>query len=201
MNGMTRRWAGVSGPAAVALALACVASAPLAAEVGPSSSLIERQQIERLSGLSAGIDAYVALHRGLDTQQPWPHDSVSSAAIAAHREGLASGIRAARAAAVRGDLFDPASVDTIRRRFAESYAGRAAEQFRARIAEEGPLDVSLQLNVAVPPGAGVAPVPPGMLAWLPALPDELEYRFVGRHLVLRDTEADLIIDYVPNLVP
>jgi hypothetical protein len=29
----------------------------------------------------------------------------------------------------------------------------------------------------------------------------VEYRFVGRALILRDTVANLIIDFIPNAVP
>ena len=36
---------------------------------------------------------------------------------------------------------------------------------------------------------------------LPRLPDGLEYRFMGRDLVLRDQASNLIIDFVPGAVP
>jgi hypothetical protein len=40
------------------------------------------------------------------------------------------------------------------------------------------------------------------LLWaLPALPGELEYRIVGRDLVLWDEHAALIIDFIPNAFP
>jgi hypothetical protein len=47
----------------------------------------------------------------------------------------------------------------------------------------------------------MATMPPGLLKVLPALPKELEYRIIGRDLVLRDVDASLIIDYVPNVIP
>ena len=39
-----------------------------------------------------------------------------------------------------------------------------------------------------------------LLASLPPLPEEIEYRFVGKHLILRDAKANLIIDYIPNAI-
>jgi hypothetical protein len=39
---------------------------------------------------------------------------------------------------------------------------------------------------------------PLMIAALPPLPEELEYRFVGRDLVLLDVHAGLIVDILPN---
>ncbi len=179
------------------LVVSMTASAPF----GSPTTTAHMRQSDSLAGLTATIATYVALHRRLDIEQPWPHDSVSSAAIAAHRKGLAEGVRHARADAARGDIFVPAAVEAIRGRFAELYPGPAVDQFRARLGEEGPLDVSLRLGAAVPADVGVTPVPPRLLAWLPALPDELEYRFAGRHLILRDTEAALVVDYASNIVP
>jgi hypothetical protein len=39
-------------------------------------------------------------------------------------------------------------------------------------------------------------VPPNVLAVLPKLPDDLRYRFVGRHLVLLDVRSGLILDRI-----
>ena len=44
------------------------------------------------------------------------------------------------------------------------------------------------------------PTPPCVLAVLPPLPDELQYRFVGRDLVLVDIEANLIVDVLPEAI-
>jgi hypothetical protein len=40
-------------------------------------------------------------------------------------------------------------------------------------------------------------VPPNILAVLPRLPDDIPYRFFGRHLILLDTRANLILDRMP----
>jgi hypothetical protein len=44
-------------------------------------------------------------------------------------------------------------------------------------------------------------VPTVLLDALPPLPRELEYRFVGTTLVLRDIEAALILDYATGVLP
>jgi hypothetical protein len=49
--------------------------------------------------------------------------------------------------------------------------------------------------------APVATTPPSFLQKLPALPDQLSYRFVGRHLTLRDNESGLVVDYLLNVAP
>jgi hypothetical protein len=43
-------------------------------------------------------------------------------------------------------------------------------------------------------------VPPHILAVLPRLPDDIEYRFLGRHLILLDTRANVILDRIPYAV-
>jgi hypothetical protein len=45
------------------------------------------------------------------------------------------------------------------------------------------------------------PTPLCFLAVLPELPNFLQYRFVGRDLVLVDIEADLIVDVLPRALP
>jgi hypothetical protein len=43
--------------------------------------------------------------------------------------------------------------------------------------------------------------PPPVLFGLPRLPEELQYRFVGRDLVLVDVEANLVVDVLPDAFP
>ncbi|HET7746031.1 MAG TPA: hypothetical protein VFM29_01940, partial [Vicinamibacteria bacterium] len=52
-----------------------------------------------------------------------------------------------------------------------------------------------------PDGAPFSSVPPDLLMKLPQLPDQVRYRFVGRALILRDTEANVILDFIPDVVP
>jgi len=40
-----------------------------------------------------------------------------------------------------------------------------------------------------------------VLAVLPPVPDDVEYRFVGRDLILRDAHANVVIDVLPDAVP
>jgi hypothetical protein len=44
-------------------------------------------------------------------------------------------------------------------------------------------------------------VPSALLLKLPPLPEVVRYRFVGRTLILRDTEANVILDFLPDVVP
>jgi len=44
-------------------------------------------------------------------------------------------------------------------------------------------------------------VPPPVLLKMPQLPKELEYRFVGKNLVLLDSVANILVDFIPQAVP
>jgi hypothetical protein len=44
-------------------------------------------------------------------------------------------------------------------------------------------------------------VPPRLMDVLPPLPKQLEYDFAGRAIVLRDIDADVVVDFVPNALP
>ena len=59
----------------------------------------------------------------------------------------------------------------------------------------------LRVNGTYPEGIPLQSSPPSFLANLPKLPVSLEYRLVGRDLVLRDRGANLIVDLIPNVVP
>ena len=61
--------------------------------------------------------------------------------------------------------------------------------FRSRINQEYPQTSAMQST------------PPTLLANLPKLPPELEYRIVGRELVLLDTKSNLIVDLLPDAFP
>jgi len=44
-------------------------------------------------------------------------------------------------------------------------------------------------------------VPPRLMEVLPPLPKQLEYDFVGRTLVVRDVDADVVVDFIPGALP
>jgi hypothetical protein len=56
------------------------------------------------------------------------------------------------------------------------------------------------VHARLPVTAQMATMPPALLKVLPTLPKALEYRILGRYLVLRDVDASLIIDYIPAAV-
>ena len=62
-------------------------------------------------------------------------------------------------------------------------------------------DVRVRVNAVYPEHIPLQTMPPSILLNLPELPRELDYRIVGRTLVLRDVGANLIVDYIPGAIP
>jgi hypothetical protein len=56
------------------------------------------------------------------------------------------------------------------------------------------------VNGPYPEGVPLETMPPTLLGSFPKLPPELDYRFIGSTLVLRDVTANLIIDLMPNAI-
>ena len=76
----------------------------------------------------------------------------------------------------------------------------AAAHTRASIREDGPAAFRLEVNADYPEGASLPTMPPNVLAILPPLPEALEYRIVDEHLIMRDRDANIVVDYLFNVM-
>jgi hypothetical protein len=59
---------------------------------------------------------------------------------------------------------------------------------------EIPPGLQLKVNQPYPTSIPLVTAPPRLLARLPMIPEELEYRPIDRRLLLRDRDANLIVD-------
>ena len=112
---------------------------------------------------------------------------------------LAQAIRLARRTARRGDVFGDAG-DTFREIIRQDGRERSVRDVYAAM-EEVPRQPPLKVNVPYPDRAALATVPPLILSRLPLLPEGIEFRFMGRELILRDTHANLIVDFIHEAGP
>jgi hypothetical protein len=144
------------------------------------------------------IDEYVQLRKKADDSAPPLEESKSAAQIKDAQQGLAERIGAARAGVKQGTIFTP-EIATVFRRLLRPEAKDAGT--KAAIKEDQPAIVSFKVNGPYPDKQPVGTVPPNVLAALPQLPEDVEYRFIDKHMILRDSRANLIIDYMPNAIP
>jgi hypothetical protein len=123
------------------------------------------------------------------------------AKITSAQRELANKIRVARAGAKQGGVFTPEISEYIRRQIALSLDGQDGERVRASLRHAEPVNITLQINESYPDNVPLQSTPPSLLLSLPELPKGLEYRLVGRELVLRDVDANIVVDYVANALP
>jgi hypothetical protein len=112
------------------------------------------------------------------------------------RRALARRIQAARRGAREGDMFSPA----ISREFKQVLALEMNAATWAVIMDDNPGEFSNRINGIYPDAKPYSTVPGKILALLPPLPDDIEYRFLGRHLILLDIRARVILDRIPYAI-
>ena len=98
--------------------------------------------------------------------------------------------------AKQGEFFTPA----IEREFKKALIFEMSASTWAAIMDGNPGAFSQEVNGTYKRSKSVSTVPPNILALLPTLPDDIQYRFVGRHLILHDTRANVIIDRIPYAI-
>jgi hypothetical protein len=148
------------------------------------------------------VDAYADLHRQLAKGDAKPRESHDPAKINAASATLTARMRAARATAKQGDIFTPAIRPVFRRLLAPELKGEDGRDAKAILKDDAPAPgtVPFKVNAKYPGDQPIPTVPASVLLSLPTLPAPLEYRIVGQHLLILDTAADLVVDYLLNAV-
>ena len=145
------------------------------------------------------VETYAALHKKLEDTLPPLAKQTTPQKIDEHERALAKLIQGARKPAKQGDLFIVPMQSLVRRHLRPIFAGTDGAHVRAEIMDkESKASVTLTPNGRYPDEIPVSTVPPQVLAFLPKLPEEMEYRFVRQNLILFDPHAHLIPDWVPQ---
>src|SRR5947208_8614453 len=106
-----------------------------------------------------------------------------------------------RPLARQGDLIVPAAAATVRRQVVDAFASPKRDLLMDALAEQndtGPKSPPAEL---INQHVDAPRVPPLLLESLPPLPKQLEYDFIGRTLLLRDVDADVVVDFLPDTLP
>jgi hypothetical protein len=157
-----------------------------------------------MADFKAKVDDYLKLRKSLEGKSAVPikktddpHD------LLAGQKALAAQVRAARSTAKRGDFFTPATQAQFRRLVTPPLKGSDGTENKIAIKDDAPepKDIPFQVNAEYPRDEALSTVPPDVLLALPQLPPEIQYRFVGRHLILYDSKAGIIVDYMLNALP
>jgi len=148
------------------------------------------------------VQKYVQLHKSIEATVPKLKATNEPELIVAHQKILARKIKASRAHAKPGDIFTPAAKEDFLKAISSEFQGPQAPHAKATIKQGAPLGkVRLHVNEIYPESIPYTSVPPTMLQKLPKLPEEVAYRAVGSDLVLLDVKANLVVDYLPGVIP
>lgn len=172
----------------------------LAVQVLPPPSRLAAVQAPPgvLAEFQTRLDAYVAMHRQLERSLAPLPDQASQEQVRQAQQKLGALIREARPDAVQGNLLAPDIAAHLKRLFGVAFAGPDGRAMLDSIMDENPVSAVVAVNGEYPPDVPLSTMPPDMLAALPKLQEELEYRFVGTTLVILDSHADLIVDILPD---
>ena len=146
---------------------------------------------------STRVWSYFELRSELEKGLPALTTTDDPAEIRRAVRALAKRIRVARAEAKEGDIFTPA----ISVEFRNVLRLEMNASTWAAIMDDNPGEFSHRINGNYPEGKPFSTVPPNILAVLPGLPaDDIQYRFLGRHLILFDARASVILDRIPYAI-
>lgn len=148
------------------------------------------------------VDGYMDVRQRAAKRAPALKETDDPARIQAAQHGRADAIRALRAGAKAGDIFTPEIRHTFRQLLAPELEGEEGRETKQVLRDDAPAPgaVPLDVNATYPEGAPLPTVPATLLTNLPTLPKGLEYRIIGKDLVLLDSDANLIVDYIRNAI-
>lgn len=155
-----------------------------------------------LADFTRRVDEYLTLRTHLADSVTPLDDTRSQEEITTRAASLGQAIIARRATAKQGDIFTPEIAAVIATLIKEEYSRRPAPVQDTRDDQQDELpDFTPTVNQIYPTTYPLATFPASLLPILPRLPDKVEYRVVSHYLILRDVEANLILDVMPNAVP
>ena len=163
----------------------------------PSQAVLDERLVREFR---RRVDAYMALQEKLQKQGTRQKRRGDIGENLVSQGALATRIRFARHDARPGDLFTLPVAMALRRAMDPELRGLAQRSTRESIREDAPEVFVLAVNGDYPAGAPRSTMPGGVLKILPPLPTGLEYRIVDAHLLLMDLDANIVVDYVLDVM-
>jgi hypothetical protein len=181
---------------ALALAFSALSISLPAGRAGGAAPIAQQGPVNPLAQAMADfkqrVDDYLDLRKAVTRTYPDVTETGDPAKIYAREQALGKAIAMARANAKAGDIFGPVARHLLNV-VNEDWTSRSPADRKALLGEIPP-GLQLKVNQPYPTSIPLVTAPPRLLARLPMIPEELEYRLVDRRLLLRDRDANLIID-------
>jgi len=195
------------------LAFGCSTN-PVPSLVPPQVIEMDAETLERFLG---EIDKYVLLRRSVLAHLRAATANSSAEQVSTRQRASTEAVVAYRRGKKRGNIFTRDVEAAIRRTLGREFSGPGGPAIIKGVKQGNPMDegnpspsdprkdvkstMILAVNAIYPDAAPASNVPPSLLLKLPPLPEEVRYGFIGRALILRDSEANVILDFIPGVVP
>ena len=128
--------------------------------------------------------------------------SQAAEAVRTRQRSLAEAIRTkVRPDAKQGDVFVPSAAAALQKTIDDLFKSEKRDLLIDEFAEQNEGEHRQSKTVVIGDHIDAPLAPPLLVETLPLLPKQLEYDFLGRSLVLRDTDADVVVDYLPQALP
>ena len=191
------------GMAAVAVAWTLVASARDSSGQKPPPPTRVNQDAALAVEFTKRVQLYMEVHEKVHEKGSVPNlpKEATPEQIHQYQMALARAIQQLRPKARPGEIFTKEIRAYFRRQLDGVLSGPEGRRLKAAIMDENPGPIKLLVNGRYPDNVPLATMPPQVLAALPKLPSELEYRFIGERLVLLDVPAHLIVDFIDEALP
>lgn len=125
----------------------------------------------------------------------------SEKSVRTRQSELADALRTKlRPNAKQGEIFMPLIVPALKHHIEYAFASPKRDLLLDELAEQNTSPANARAPV-INQQLDAPRVPPRLSAILPPLPTQLEYDFVGRALVLRDVDAEVVVDFLPDALP
>jgi predicted phosphodiesterase len=125
----------------------------------------------------------------------------SEESVRTRQSELADALRTKlRPDAKQGDIFTPLIVPALKHQIEYAFASPKRDLLMDELAEQNTTPANARTPV-INQQLDAPRVPPRLIAILPPLPAQLEYDFVGRTLVLRDVDAEVVVDFLADALP
>ena len=183
----------------LSLLSAAIVAGLLASAVQLSAQQEQNPTALALAAFTKRVNAYMDLHKKAEEGAPDVSKGATPAEVMVFEKALGDRIKAARSTAQQGDVFAPDVAPLFKTIFGDYYRRRSGRELRL-LFDEVP-NFKPQVNMTYPVNSPKANFPPRLALAMPQLPEQLEYRLVGDSLVMRDSKANLIVDYIPGIVP
>ncbi len=181
-----------------------VVAALIAGTTGVGASGVAGQKTDDTAAMAqfdAAIADYMKLRQRLRNEITGPVPNSTPVALTQASDALAAAIQRARSGAKVGNIFLVPVSEAVKHRVDDVIRRDNLGPVLANIDDDVPTVKTPAIHLRFPAASQMATMPPSLLAALPQLPKELEYRIIGEYLILRDVDAALILDYIPAAVP